>query len=397
MSITTTEPLSLPRGLAGVQVTDTELGDVRGAEGFFHYRQHSALDVAREATFEEAWYFYLYGRFPDLAELTDFGTLVGDLRALPTALADMLPLLCRTTRDPLQVLRSALSQVGADEGLMPVYDLGEDQRTADGLRLAAVTPTILAAAYRLTQGLDPVPSDPRLGHAEDYLQMVTGDVPAARDVRAIEQYLTLTIDHGFNASTFTARVIASTGADMAACVVGALGSFSGPLHGGAPSRALAALEEIGTPDRTRDWVRTQIATGARIMGFGHAVYRTRDPRAELLKQVARGYDDALPRFAEEVEQVVEDTLAELKPGRELHANVEFYAGVLMSLTGLPPAMFSPTFCVARVVGWTTNVLEQARDPKIFRPAARYVGPAAPQPVPSLASRSAARGTTPGRR
>jgi citrate synthase len=211
--------------------------------------------------------------------------------------------------------------------------------------------------------------------------MVTGARPRERDVRAVEQYLVSTMDHGFNASTFTTRVVASTGADLAACLVGAIGSFSGPRHGGAPSRALEALDEIGTIDRAEPWLRARIERGERIMGFGHPVYRTKDPRSEMLKGIALGYDDPLVDLAVAVEDTFERTLAELKPGRELHANVEFYAGVVMKLAGLEPGMFTPTFCVARMVGWTANVLEQSRDPKIIRPAARYVGSPAPQPLP----------------
>jgi len=280
------------------------------------------------------------------------------------------------------VLRTMLSAWGGVAGLRPLYDCNEEEKAAAALTAVAVTPTILAAAHRLHHGLDPVPADPTLRHAEDYLRMVTGRLPSARDARAVEQYLVATMDHGFNASTFTARVIASTGADLAACLVGAIGSFSGPKHGGAPSRALAALDEIGSLDRADGWVRDRIGSGDRIMGFGHAVYRTRDPRSEMLKQIARSWEDPLVDLAVGVEDAVERALAELKPGRELHANVEFYAGVVMKLAGLDPSMFTPTFCVARVVGWTSNVLEQSRDPKIIRPAARYVGPPPPQPVPT---------------
>ncbi len=212
--------------------------------------------------------------------------------------------------------------------------------------------------------------------------MVTGERPNEHDARAVETYLVSTMDHGFNASTFTARVIASTGADLAACLVGAIGSFSGPRHGGAPSRALEALDEIGSLDRADAWVRHRVESGERIMGFGHAVYRTRDPRSEMLRAIARHWDDPLVDLAVGVEETVERTLSELKPGRELHANVEFYAGVVMKLAGLHPSMFTPTFCVARVVGWGANVLEQARDTKIIRPSARYVGPPPPQQVPA---------------
>lgn len=379
--------ISVPRGLAKVLVTDTEIGDVRGDEGFYHYREYSAVDVARQASFEEAWHLLVHGRLPDARELGQFRARVGGLRELPPGVRDALPQICRLTADPLQVLRTALSLWGSERGLRPLLDCSPRERAEAALAAAAVTPTILAAAWRLRQGLDPIPPDPSAGHAADYLRMVTGEEPTDRDAAAVEQYLTCTIDHGFNASTFTARVIASTGADLAACLVGALGAFSGPLHGGAPSRALEALDEIGTPDRAEGYVRDKLARRERIMGFGHAVYRTRDPRSELLKQVALGYDADLAHFAVQVEETFERTLAELKPDRMLHANVEFFAGVVMQLAGLDPAMFTPTFCVARVVGWAANILEQSQDTKIIRPSARYVGPPPPLPVPPLDART----------
>ncbi|MEO7751802.1 MAG: citrate/2-methylcitrate synthase [Terracoccus sp.] len=374
--------VTVPPGLAKVIVTDTELGDVRGEEGFFHYRQFSGVDLAEQVGFEAACHLLVHGTLPDEDRREAFRQRLGDLRVLPPELAQLLPDLCATTDDALQVLRTALSAWGGIVGVRPLYDCGEDEKLVDALTAVAVTPTVLAAAHRIRHGLAPVPADPTLGHAEDYLRMVTGARPAERDARAVEQYLVATMDHGFNASTFTARVIASTGADLAACLVGAIGSFSGPKHGGAPSRALEALDEIGSLDRADAWVRARIESGDRVMGFGHAVYRTRDPRSEMLKGLARGWDDPLVDLAIGVEDAVERGLAELKPGRELHANVEFYAGVVMTLAGLEPGLFTPTFCVARVVGWVANILEQSRDPKIIRPAARYVGPPPPQPVPT---------------
>jgi citrate synthase len=262
-----------------------------------------------------------------------------------------------------------------------MYDAPEAERLGAALTAVAVTPTILAAAHRLHHGLPPIEPDAALGLAEDYLRMVTGRRPGPRDARTVEAYLVSTMDHGFNASTFTARVVASTGSDLAACVVAALGSFAGPKHGGAPGRALEALDEIGSADRAARYVRDHLVKGERIMGFGHAVYRTRDPRSEMLREIAQGYDDPVVGLAIVVEEVFERTLAELKPGRELHANVEFYAGVVMKVAGLEPAMFTPTFCVARMVGWTANILEQARDPKIIRPSARYVGPVSAPAAP----------------
>jgi citrate synthase len=213
--------------------------------------------------------------------------------------------------------------------------------------------------------------------------MLTGEEPDPVRARAVERYLISTVDHGFNASTFTARVITSTGADLAACLVGAVGALSGPLHGGAPSRALDTLDAIGTPDRIDSWIRDSVLAGDRIMGFGHPVYTTEDPRSRMLKAIARDFGGPLVDFAVQVEERVEAILAELKPGRELHINVEFYAGVVMELCGLPREMFTPTFACARVVGWSANVLEQAEDSKIIRPSARYVGRPAPQPVPAV--------------
>jgi citrate synthase len=281
-------------------------------------------------------------------------------------------------------LRTVLSAVAAAEGFGPSYDLGPDALRRDAIRLAAVTPTVVAALHRLAAGREPVAPRADLDHAANYLWMVHGREAAPEVARAIEQYLVLTVDHGFNASTFTARVIASTGADLGAAVVGALGALSGPLHGGAPSRALDLLEAIGTPERAREQIRGAVARGERIMGFGHAVYKTDDPRSTLLREVAVDLGGARAELAVEVERLIVATLAELKPGRQLYPNVEYYAGVVMEAAGLPPELFTPTFAVSRVIGWTANVLEQATDNRIIRPSARYVGPPAPQPVPDLA-------------
>jgi citrate synthase len=191
----------------------------------------------------------------------------------------------------------------------------------------------------------------------------------------------LTIDHGFNASTFTARVITSTGADLGGAVVGAIGALSGPLHGGAPSRVLDMLDEIGTPDRAEAFIRSAIEQGDRIMGFGHRVYKTDDPRSLLLRSIVESFGGPLVALSTQVEQTVVDLLDELKPGRQLYTNVEFYACVVMDLCGIPREMFTPTFATGRTIGWSTHVMEQASHNRLIRPAARYVGPPPPQPVP----------------
>ncbi|MFG3203992.1 citrate synthase/methylcitrate synthase [Streptomyces sp. NPDC048192] len=382
---TTAAPLiDAPRGLAGVVVAETEIGDVRGREGFYHYRQYSAVELAQTRGFEDVWHLLVHGALPDAGRRAAFAAETAALRRLPEEVAAALPAIAAASRvsGPLSGLRTALSLLGSARGMRPVYDIDAGRRRADTVAACAAVPTLLTALYRLGQGLEPVEPRDDLPHAANYLYMLTGEEPEPRRARAVEQYLISTIDHGFNASTFTARVIASTGADVAACLTGAVGALSGPLHGGAPSRALDTLDAIGTPERIDPWIRERVLAGDRIMGFGHAVYRTEDPRSRMLREIAQSFGGPRVDFAVEVERRVEAILAELKPGRELHTNVEFYAGVVMELCGLPREMFTPTFAAARVVGWSANILEQAADSKIIRPVARYVGPTPPVPVPA---------------
>ncbi|MDO0937186.1 citrate synthase/methylcitrate synthase [Streptomyces sp. DG2A-72] len=376
--------VDVPRGLAGVVVTDTEIGDVRGLEGFYHYRQYSAVELAQARSFEDVWHLLVLGELPDAERGAAFSAKTAALRRLPDEVRVALPVIAAASArsGPLASMRTALSLLGAAKGFRPVYDIDADGRRRDALVAAAAVPTLLTALHRLGIGLEPVEPREDLSYAANYLYMLTGSEPDPQRTRAIEQYLISTIDHGFNASTFTARVITSTGADVAACLVGAVGALSGPLHGGAPSRALDTLDAIGTPERIDSWIRERVLAGERIMGFGHPVYRTEDPRSRMLREIAQSFGGPRVDFAVEVERRVEAILAELKPGRELHTNVEFYAGVVMELCGLPREMFTPTFAAARAVGWSANILEQAEDSKIIRPVARYVGPGAPVGVPA---------------
>lgn len=377
-----------PPGLKGVIVAETSVGDVRGVEGFYHYRQYSAVDLAEQRPLEDVWRLMIDGSLPTtLAERSRFAQEVSSLSTAPDSVLAVLPTIAKVS-EPLDGLRTALSLAAAQRGMKPNIDISNEQRRSDALYLCAITPTLLCALYRLRQGLQPVAARTDLGYAANYLWMIHGAEASPDQVRAVEQYLITTIDHGFNASTFTARVVASTGADFGACVTAAIGSLSGPFHGGAPSRALALLDAIGTPDRIDAIVRPMVVGGDKIMGFGHPVYKTDDPRSVLLRRVARGIatDEASQRlvtFAEQVEASVFRLLQELKPGRQLHTNVEFYAGVVMELCGIPRSMFTPTFASSRVIGWCANILEQAADNKIIRPSARYVGEAPPQPVPSI--------------
>ncbi len=382
--LATIGPADVPRGLKGVVVADTTVSDVRGNEGFYHYRQHSAIDLATNRPFEDVWRLLIDGSLPATrVERDTFRAETDPLRPLPPSVLEVLPAVARTST-PLEGLRTALSMAASERGLRPVLDLDAAARRRDALFLSAITPTVLTALHRLRRGLPVIEPCVDLSYAANYLWMLTGADPDPDATAAVECYLISTIDHGFNASTFTARVIASTGADVGACVVGAVGALSGPLHGGAPSRALDLVNEIGSPDRAREVVTRKVVAGERIMGFGHAVYRTDDPRSVMLRDVAIGLGGSLVELAVAVEKTVVDVLAEMKPGRELYANVEFYAGVVMASCGIPPEMFTPTFAAGRVVGWCANVLEQAVDPKIIRPRARYVGPPPPQPVPPIA-------------
>ncbi len=381
-----TTALQVPPGLKGVPVTETTIGDVRGLEGFYHYRQYSATDLAAARTLEDVWQLLVDRRLPPDARARQvFATEVRAARELPAAVAELLPALAvpRPDPGPLSGLRTALSALGAARAMRPTWDLQPDELRQDLIALAATTPVLVAALHRLGAGLAPIEPDPDLDHAANYLWMVTGEVPEPALARAMEQYLILTVDHGFNSSTFTARVITSTGADAAAAVVGAVGALSGPLHGGAPSRALDTLDAIGISDRAEPFIRDAVGRGERIMGFGHAVYRTDDPRSVMLRGVAQNLGGDLVDLATQVEQTVLAVLADLKPGHPLYANVEFYAGVVMDRCGLPRSLFTPTFAVSRVIGWCAHVAEQAAERQIIPAGARYVGPPPPEPVPAL--------------
>lgn len=392
MSTVATQPnpsLAAPPGLAGVIVATTALSDVRGDEGFYHYRQYDAVELARTCSIEEVWHLLLRGSLPTAEELAAFRATVREAQDLPREVQEQLDTVAAATPSataPLTGLRTALSALGGGLGLEPVWDLHDAQRERDALRVAAQVPILTAAAYRRAQGLEPVAPRADLGYTANHLWMTTGQEPTPEHVRALERYLCLTVDHGFNASTFTARVVASTGADVAACVVAALGALSGPLHGGAPSRALDSLDEMGTPENARPWADEQLAAGRRIMGFGHAIYRGKDPRSELLKETAQGLGGPLAELAVAAEAAIDAALDAGRPGRTLRANVEFYAGVVMHECGIPRAMFTPTFAVSRAMGWSAHILEQARERKIIRPSARYAGPPPPQPVPPLEAR-----------
>jgi len=279
--------------------------------------------------------------------------------------------------EPMDALRFAVASLTADE-----TDSEDDSREANLRRsamLLARVPIIIANYQRLRNGQPPVPPRDELGIAANYLYGLTGQEPDASRVQGLDTYLVTVADHGMNASTFTARVIGSTASDFVSAVTGAIGALKGPLHGGAPGPALTMIEEIGTPDRAEAWMKDAMAHGKRIMGFGHRVYKVRDPRAEVLYQAATAMAaDSGQRQALELAKAVEDAgvkvLAEAKPGRNLNTNVEFYTALLLREIGLSADLFSPTFAVGRTAGWLAHLLEHREGGRIIRPQSEYVGP-----------------------
>jgi citrate synthase len=372
-----------PAGLEGVVVAHTQIGDVRGLEGFYHYRQYDAIELNRRRSLEDVWYLMFRGHLPGTEEREEFGREIAEHRALPEDMVPFLSLVAATQPfDPMTALRTAISFAAQRAGFRSWLDISPEQLYDNAMQISAQTPVLLAALYRLRGGQQPVPPDPELSVAGNYLYMLSGQRPDPQRVWALERYLVSTIDHGFNASTFTARVIASTGADIGSAVTGAIGSLSGPLHGGAPSRVLEMLDDIGSPDRAEAWVRAAVGRGDRIMGFGHRVYKGKDPRSALMREVASTLGGPTAEFAMAVEDTIVRVLAEEKPGRALNANVEFYAGVVMDACGIPRELFTPTFASSRVIGWCAHVLEQVSGNRLIRPSARYDGQAPPQPVPA---------------
>ncbi len=371
-----TGPLRTPPGLKGVQVADTSIGSVRGDEGFYHYREYEATALAASQPLEAIWQLVMDGALPtqnnDAPRSDGFQTLVGANRVLSKPAQRALQALATHELSPHQGLMAALPLVVSN--CKPTLDASEQSRRSDVIRACAATPSILASIAAYSAGREPTVANPACGHAEDWLRMVTTTAPTTRQIRAVETYLSATIDHGFNASTFAARVVTSTGADAVSALCAGIGALSGPLHGGAPSRALSMLREIESPERAAAWVDRALARGEKVMGFGHAVYRADDPRSRLLKEVALGFDSPHVHTAVKIEEAILEALRKAKPAATIVTNVEFYAGIVLELAGLSPAMFTPTFMVSRIIGWGAHILEQAAANKIIRPSARYVGP-----------------------
>jgi citrate synthase len=281
------------------------------------------------------------------------------------------------TANAMDALRTGISAWGAAAGP------GWPPTVEEARAVTAVAPSILAAFARLRDGLEPIDPDPSLGMAAGFLYQLRGEQPDEASARALDAYFIVGAEHGFNASTFAARVIVSTHSDIASAVVGAIGALKGPWHGGAPSEVVDQLHEMGTVDQAETWIRATLERGERLMGFGHRVYRAYDPRAAALRGVAEGLAgvaDWLDK-AVAVEEIALRVLAEFKPDYPIKTNVEYYAAAVLQGIGLPPNLFPATFALARHAGWTAHCLEQAEANVLIRPDVRYVGPDE-RPLPS---------------
>ena len=336
------------QGLEGVVAAETSLSMVDGEKGELIIAGFPVEELAPNATFEET------------VEILWGGQFASRDRTLQPIVYDVLRAAAQRNYDPMDALRAAAGLLVPDQ-------------------LFAAFPTIVTAYWRLRHDQEPIAPRSDLRHAANYLFMLSGELPSDERVRALDTYLNTVVDHGLNASTFTARVITSTGSDLVSAIVGAVGALKGPLHGGAPGPALDMVFEIGDASRAEEALRRKIESGEKLMGFGHRVYKVRDPRADVLaaaaeRLFARGGDARLYALAREVERTAIRLLEEYKPGRRLQTNVEFYTALLLHGLGLETPLFTPTFAISRVAGWIAHCLEQQRANRIIRPQSVYVGP-----------------------
>lgn len=359
-------------GLQGVVAAKTRLSSVDGQRGELIIAGFPLEEIAPNATFEEMVYLLWNGALPNATQLADFCQRLAAYRTLPAFTIDLLRTAAEQRVPTMDALRMGVSTISLRTPDEP------DDPQRDALAIVARFPTIIAAYWRLLNGQEPVAPRANLSHATNYLYMLNGGEPSAEQTRGLETYLNTVVDHGLNASTFTARVIISTQSDMVSAVVGAVGALKGPLHGGAPGPALDMVFEIGEESRAEPYLRAKLERRERLMGFGHRVYKVRDPRAEVLSRAAEKMFEAdgdmkLYRLVKHVEQTAVALLAEYKPGRNLQTNVEFYTALLLHGLGLPTELFTPTFAASRAAGWIAHAFEQQEAGRIIRPESVYIG------------------------
>jgi citrate synthase len=368
MTSPTASPHFIP-GLADVVAAQTRLSAVNGRAGELTIAGFPVEEIASRATFEEMVYLLWNDALPTAAQLATFRQALAAPRALPLATVDML-------RAAVERQLPAMDALSLAAGTLSL-DLANADLQQQAIAVLARFPVIVATYARLLNDQTPVTPRADLAHAANYLFMLFGEDPEPERIRALETYLNTVVDHGLNASTFTARVITSTGSDLVSAVVGAVGALKGPLHGGAPGPALDMVFEIGDARRAESFMRQKLERHERLMGFGHRVYRTRDPRAEILSTAAeqmfrRSGDMKLYTLAHAVEDVAIRLLAERYPERNLKTNVEFYTALLLHGLGLTPDFFTPTFAVSRAAGWIAHIFEQREQSRIIRPESEYI-------------------------
>ncbi|QMT17621.1 citrate synthase/methylcitrate synthase [Planococcus maritimus] len=355
------------KGLKGIVAVQTAIASVEGDKGELRYRGQLVHEATKGKSFEQTAYFLWYGHH---ASRTELATLTQDLlsyRQLPDyliAVAQTLPIET-SLMDGMRTLVSAYQHT----------EFKELESQQQAIALTAALPVMTALLYRKSIGQEFIAPRSDLSHTANYLWMIKGEMPTPTQTEALETYLNLTMEHGMNASTFASRVTISTESDLSAAIVSALGTMKGPLHGGAPSGVLELLDEIQSPEKIKTVIEQKLAQGEKIMGFGHRVYRTEDPRAILLREKCQQLQqkDAWLNLAVLAESEITHLLNAKKPGRALYTNVEFYAAAIMRSIQMPPVLFTPTFSIARIVGWTAHALEQQQDNVIFRPQSEYIG------------------------
>jgi citrate synthase len=355
-------------GLEGVIAGETAVSTIE-AEGGLRYRGYPVAELVEHATFDEVAFLLLHGGLPDRSQLAEFRRRLAAAHTLPPPLPDLLRALPPGV-PPMDVLRTSVSVLAHFDPDARDDSHGANLRKAE--RLLAQIPVAVAAQYRLSRGMAIVPARADLGSAADFLYMVRGEEPSADAARALDVSLILYAEHEFNASTFTARVVASTLSDLHSAVVAAIGALKGPLHGGANEKAMAVLEGAGGPEQAEAWLREALARKERVMGFGHRVYKTGDVRAGLLKPYARNAAEAagMTRW-EETAEVIERVLGAEK---HLYPNLDWPAGRLYHALGLEVSLYTPIFVMARVAGWSAHFIEQHDNNRLIRPRSRYVGP-----------------------
>ena len=361
---------SIGTGLKGIVLDETRISYIDGEAGKLVYRGYNIHDLAQHATFEEVSYLLLYGALPTREQLLAFERQLKSARAIPEPVIAIIDGV--KAAHPMDILRTAVSAaVGLDEHS---HEASIDVALPVGVRLISQTATIVATMHRLRNGLDPVAPRDDLSHAANFLYMMFGHEPSAEDARIIDLDLVLHAEHGANASTFAARVAAGTAADIGSAIVAAIATLKGPLHGGAAEAVQKTVEEIGDPERAIAYIKDKIEAGEKVMGFGHRVYKSEDPRGSELRGVARDLGEKLGNgswFA--ILQQIE-TAMEPYRAKGIYPNVDFYAGAVYSLLGIPEEQFVPMFAVGRMPGWVAHVLEQYDDNVLIRPLLEYTGP-----------------------